>query len=86
MTTINNNNWHLIVGTFSSGSARVYIDGQLDNSATLAFTSVGAPTLNTRIGMFANGNAPYSGILDDVRIYSRALSAAEIKAIYDATK
>ena len=28
----------------------------------------------------------YQGFIDDVRIYNRALSAAEIKAIYEATK
>ncbi|MEK7212426.1 MAG: hypothetical protein AAB686_02000, partial [Patescibacteria group bacterium] len=28
----------------------------------------------------------FNGLIDDIRIYSRALSAAEIKAIYNATK
>jgi hypothetical protein len=28
----------------------------------------------------------YQGLIDDVRVYSRALSDSEIKAIYEATK
>ncbi|PIU98326.1 hypothetical protein COS61_02040, partial [Candidatus Wolfebacteria bacterium CG03_land_8_20_14_0_80_40_12] len=31
-------------------------------------------------------NRYFNGLIDEVRIYNRALSAAEIKALYDATK
>lgn len=30
--------------------------------------------------------APYNGVIDDVRIYKRALGSTQIKALYDATK
>jgi hypothetical protein len=36
-----------------------------------------------RIG---GGNVYFGGTIDDVRIYNRALSDSEIKALYDATK
>ncbi|MEK7574083.1 MAG: LamG-like jellyroll fold domain-containing protein [Patescibacteria group bacterium] len=39
-----------------------------------------------RIGNNPINNGYFPGIIDDVRIYNRALSAAEILAIYNATK
>ncbi len=40
------------------------------------------------IGSYANNytGTNFTGSLDDVRVYSRALSAAEIAAIYAATQ
>ena len=38
------------------------------------------------IGNNPVNNGYFPGIIDDVRIYNRALSAAEILAIYNATK
>ena len=34
--------------------------------------------------MGSQGVEPFPGLIDEVRIYNRALSAEEIKALYDA--
>jgi len=38
------------------------------------------------IGTYAPSYKPFSGYIDDVRIYNRALSANEIASIYNQTK
>ena len=37
-----------------------------------------------RFGISSQGFIPFSGLVDEVAIFNRALSAAEIKSIYDA--
>lgn len=72
--------WHHYIGTYSSGTSRFYIDGILQNSASVTVqhgnSTVllgGDPSLNAIV--FLNGQ------LDDVRIYNRALSDPEIKLL-----
>jgi hypothetical protein len=39
-----------------------------------------------RIGSRGDNYAYFNGLIDDVRIYNRALSPAEIQALYNAQK
>jgi predicted ribosomally synthesized peptide with SipW-like signal peptide len=77
--------WTHIVVTRSAteSTATVYVDG---TEATTAPWQV--PTSNDRplfIGDRADGEGPpFNGLIDDVRIYSRALSASEVQDIYDS--
>jgi hypothetical protein len=57
----------------------VYVNGNLVNTITLNDTTVGG----TGMMFFANGPGGYdnlNGNLDEVRIYSRALSQTEVQA------
>jgi len=45
-----------------------------------------ASSASLNIGARDNGGVPHAGDIADVRIYNRALSAAEINQIYDTTK
>ncbi len=81
--------WHYIAVTFDGSRIKVYVDGALEKD-------VNAPGTITKIddslfiGTTGSGLSPnsnwYYGLIDEVRIYNRALSAEEIKAIYEATK
>jgi prepilin-type N-terminal cleavage/methylation domain-containing protein len=78
------NSWYLLTGTWDGHTADIYVNGKPISSSTAAgsLTYV-SPTFS--IGK--NGNAAASAVsLDDVRIYNRALSAAEIQALYNAGK
>ncbi len=76
-TTISTNTWYHVATTVDgSGNAKIYINGILDKSGS---TSLTAPTGNFTIS--DSGGFPVSGTIDDVRIYSRVLSAEEIKSI-----
>ena len=73
------------VGVIKQGTnVRFYKNGALVNSATLSSSSICDNSQSLRIGgeSDADGGAIFSGHLDDVRIYNRALSADEIKRLY----
>jgi hypothetical protein len=76
--------WHYVALTFQSGGQTVlYIDGQAGATGTAPVFSFNATPLRfgTMVDTFWT---PYSGLLDEVQIYNRALSAAEIQAIFAA--
>ncbi len=75
------NMWHYIVGTHdaSTGEIRVY------NNGVLIKEEASAGNINTNSFSIRIWKGT-TGIADDVRIYNRALSEAEIQAIYNATK
>ncbi len=75
-------NWHHIVTVWNTDGVRVYVDGTQNafNSDTSNFQTAANPLI---IGNGPNGY--FDGTIDDVRIYSRALSAADITALYAYT-
>jgi hypothetical protein len=82
--------WHHIVGIidYFGDDIKIYVDGveQL-TSGTPSFvaesTSDTAP-LGAYIGVDGDGSGQeFDGLIDDVRIYNRALSASEIQRLYD---
>jgi len=86
---VQDDRWHHVAGTMrQSGSDyiySIYVDGKLDNIAT---NSTGlTPTGNGwAIGARYDGTWGYRGLVEDVRIYDRALSASEVQAIYAGQK
>ncbi len=85
-TNVLDNSWHFIVGTLDGITLKIYIDGSLEGS--LPYT--GTPAGNTRdvnIGASWGGGLFtrfFDGLIDEVTLYDRALSDAEILAIYNA--
>jgi hypothetical protein len=74
--------WHHYVGMFDGDWLYIYIDSALKFSKNTALTNIRNSTNPLLIGR-GWGNF-LNGIIDDVRIYNRALSADEIKALYRA--
>jgi type II secretory pathway pseudopilin PulG len=75
--------WNFYVYTYDSPSYEVYKNGTLIDSGT--YNTNGEIIFGTNAYISAN-NWEFPGWVDDVRIYNRTLSAAEIQAIYNATK
>ena len=82
--TVQDNQWHHVAGTMrQSGSDYVYslyVDGKLDNTVTNT-TGLTATENGWAIGARYDGTWGYRGLVEDVRIYDRALSASQIQAI-----
>lgn len=75
-TTINDGNWHFVVFTSTASAQSLYVD---NTSGTAEATT--SETLNTansgviRMGSTTAGATFFNGTLDDVRIYTRALTS-----------
>jgi len=68
----------------SANETKMYVNGQSVYTGTGETVTI---TNNLRLGTVYNATAGFwNGTLDDVRLYSRALTAAQILAIYNATK
>ena len=85
------NSWSFITTVYNGQNVSLYENGVFDTSAAqtgLTPPSNGCP----EIGRSNNGlcgsavSSYFSGFIDDVRIYNRSLSAAEIQEIYNAEK
>ena len=81
-------NWHHVVGVYDQTTAYIYIDGVLRNSvaSTISGPIVYKYSEVLNIGKMSYGEPtlyfPFDGLIDDVRIYSRALSATEVANLY----
>ena len=73
--------WSHIAVTFDGASIRMYVNGVL-RSTSAAPGAIGASASPLRIGgntvFSAPGTEFFAGLIDDVRVYNRALGAAEI--------
>ena len=81
---VNDSVWHHIVGIRKGDTLKVYVDGIWDDTTT-GVGSYDVSSNNTlKLGR-RDGSLPayYRGIADDIRLYNRALTAAEIAALYD---
>jgi len=78
-TIVQNNVWTHIAGTYNSSSNlfTIFINGNLDTSSTV---SNAAPVTNSDSLKIGRGNDlnPYKGLIDEFRLWNRALTGAEI--------
>jgi hypothetical protein len=87
-TTVRSLNvWYYVAGVYNASvrTLDIYVNGVLDNgilAGTIPASQVNAP-VNLYIGKRTSlhgGGYCFNGIIDDLRIYKRALSQAEIQA------
>jgi len=85
VSVTNNNEWHSVAGQRQGADLRIFIDGQLERTvtATATYNLAGTSQHNAYIGAITNHTAGglyklYIGLLDDVRVYDKALSEGEI--------
>jgi len=91
VSNINNGSWHYFSVTYhyiTDGTSQmsVYIDGNLETSISNAVGPIFNSSAPLRMGRSANDGIKFAGQLDEVRIYNRALSAAEISNLYNTGK
>jgi len=88
-TNIDDGNWHMVYGVRDGNTARIYVDGIQENTADI--TGLGSLDDTNKDFIFsAESHDPIKyfvrGTIDDVRIYNRALSADEIKRLYNLAR
>jgi hypothetical protein len=87
--SVSDNLWHHIALVYDqtlTGFAAIYVDGTLNISNANVAAWTWTPGANLQFGrdtLYDGGYwRTYNGALDDVRIYSRALTSTEINSIY----
>jgi len=85
-TLLNTGQWYHVAATWDGSTVRVYVDGVLDNDPPdLHGNNISTDTRAFYIGG-RSGTDLLDGILDDIRVYNRALSEAEIKNLVTRPK
>lgn len=70
--------WYHAVATYDGSYWKLYLNGQLDGNKIETGDLV-SNAANLYIGVFSPPSGfPFNGIIDEVRIYNRALSSAEV--------
>jgi Concanavalin A-like lectin/glucanases superfamily len=88
-TGIWDGNWHSVIGTFNGSSVDLYVDGKEVGTGTRNTTPIdyGLPTSSDlMIGDYAGcSGLDFSGNIDEVHVFNRALGAQEIHFGYVAS-
>lgn len=85
VSRLNDNQYHYICATVSNGQANLFVDGAVKAAQSVVWPGTTQwPTNACNIGMDNNNSSKYifNGLIDEVRIYNRALSPDEIANQY----
>ena len=76
--------WHQVTLTFSpANGSKIYVDGVLSGNGTaISSFNLNAPI---RIGQNRTPDVNYNGLVDEVKIYNRELSATDVTELYNYT-
>jgi len=78
--------WTHVAGTFDGKTMRIYADGEESGSMERP-GPIKPNEFRLCLGSYEAGHAAhFNGLLDEVRLYSRALTPAEVRALYQALR
>ena len=75
--------WHHFVITFDGLNLIYYVDGQQFSKKTFSTKQVATGNYNINIGRHYGSSYYFKGNMSDVRIYATALSADDVKSLYN---
>jgi hypothetical protein len=80
-SSVSDNKWHHLTWVnYSTQNIDLYVDGIMENKGAPSTVTNTGPV--NKINGLWNGSGYWNGLLDDFRIYNRALIADEVKALY----
>ncbi len=85
-TPMTTGEWHHVVGTFDGKKLCLYIDGELKQEVETQYPAIATCEWNVVSGKDPNTAGRFAGIIDEVKVYSRAVSADEVKKAFAAAK
>jgi hypothetical protein len=81
-TAIANTNWNNVVSTYAGTQMSIYLNGIYKESTTSGLNPIAYADDKLFVGSWTEANNNFDGLIDNVRIYKRALSAKEIRWLY----
>lgn len=84
-TILNDNQWHHVLVTFSSGNLKFYVDGVLENTVAKNISTVGQANFIGRSNHGGGNEAWFNGLIDDVGFWDRALNSSEVTNVFNDT-
>jgi hypothetical protein len=82
-TTVQTQTWYHVAMTYDGSYLKLYVNGSLDGSAGVSGQIAGGDE-SLLIGGSVPGPWDLNGLVDELTLYSRALSQTEIQSIYNA--
>jgi hypothetical protein len=76
--------WYHVAWTYDQSAMKLYVNGVSVATNTIGAKTIAASSSNVRISGDDNNHVYFDGLIDEPSVYNRALSAAEIAAIYNA--
>jgi hypothetical protein len=88
-TVLQDDVWYHVAGTYDGRTARIYVNGILESSVEksgLVLPSTGGAIKIGQESAVEDPEGPefFNGLIDEVELYSRALSAGEVATLFDA--
>jgi hypothetical protein len=84
--TLTLNTWHHVTAVYDGSRGWIYVDGvdeTDDSSIDSPIAQIGANLGKTQLGIRNQGNdREFDGLIDEMMVYNRSLSADEIKSLY----
>ncbi len=81
----NDDQWHFVAFTRDNGNIQIFGDGLVDGGTGTFSNSMTNPNIQLAIGRNMESSPCdqyFSGLIDDIRFYARALSATEVDSLY----
>ena len=82
LAPVNDGAWHLITGTYAGGMATLYVDGVLQESQAGGYAGNSGAALHIAGDVPVSSTWALDGTVDDVGLWSNALTAGEVGALY----
>lgn len=85
-STINDGNWHHIVGVNDGTNLKIYVDGALETTTTSggSIDNGNNPFYIGRRGGTSANQGHFSGLIDETSIFNAELSASDVTSIYNS--
>jgi hypothetical protein len=87
-TVAKTDEWYHILATYDNGIGKMYVNGKLEEETDQKPESIRPVTTNLTIGHifgWAVADWPCNGVIDELRIYNRALTESEVQKNFKAT-
>ncbi|MCB0270960.1 MAG: tandem-95 repeat protein, partial [Calditrichaeota bacterium] len=81
--SLNNNQWHFFAFVANEPNLSIYLDGNLVGECSDFINHWASTPANVEIGRIGYRNLHYTGSIDDISIYNRALTAEEIDSLFN---